>query len=361
MLPYLALFLAPAWAALTTRPDRPGLRHDRVMLVVFGVLLALMIGFRYQVGGDWGFESKAMLRAQFLSLWQAIETFDPGFGVLIWFATNSGFDVWSLNLMCGAIFTTGLIVFCRNEPHPWLAITVAIPYLVIVVAMGYSRQSVAIGLIMMGLVALQRGSLVRFNIFTFLAATVHTTAVLTLPLGIVATRVNKVLAAAIGAPVFLAAFVYLLQDDVDRYVSGYIEAGYQSQGAVIRVAMNAIPAIAFFLFRNRFPVTPDQKIVGTMLSAAALAFVPLLILSPSSTAVDRMALYLIPLQMFVLGRLPLALARSWREYRVLTIGVVGYSALVLFVWLFFAAHSQYWLPYRTFTLDNLYGLTGRGE
>ena len=36
--------------------------------------------------------------------------------------------------------------FVRRQPMPWLGLLVAIPYLVIVVGMGYSRQAIALGL-----------------------------------------------------------------------------------------------------------------------------------------------------------------------------------------------------------------------
>ena len=80
----------------------------------------------------------------------------------------------------------------------------------------------------------------------------------------------------------------------------------------------------------------------------ALAFVGLLAASPSSTAVDRMALYLVPLQLFVLSRVPDALGRDPTVRRLLTLGIVAYCGAVEFVWLNFADHAENWVPYRSF-------------
>jgi hypothetical protein len=69
----------------------------------------------------------------------------------------------------------------------------------------------------------------------------------------------------------------------------------------------------------------------------------------SSTAVDRLALYLIPLQIFVGSRIPdtrifgIAPA-SWNQL------LIVFSFAVLIVWLLFAGHSEYWLPYRNILL-----------
>jgi|GEM_PF-5594608 len=63
---------------------------------------------------------------------------------------------------------------------------------------------------------------------------------------------------------------------------------------------------------------------------------------PSSTVVDRLALYILPLQLGILSRLPgtvIGPALGWGV-------VVVYSFLVQFVWLNYAAHANYWVPYQ---------------
>jgi hypothetical protein len=82
------------------------------------------------------------------------------------------------------------------------------------------------------------------------------------------------------------------------------------------------------------------------MSVGAIAFVGLLAISPSSTAVDRVALYWIPLQLFVLSRLPNALGHRGGKNAVWVYAVVAYSATVQFTWLFFAQTAFAWLPYR---------------
>jgi hypothetical protein len=69
----------------------------------------------------------------------------------------------------------------------------------------------------------------------------------------------------------------------------------------------------------------------------------------SSTAVDRLALYLIPLQLFVGSRLPDTRLfdldpETWKQLLVL------FSLAVLLVWLLFASHARFWLPYRNLLL-----------
>jgi EpsG family len=148
-----------------------------------------------------------------------------------------------------------------------------------------------------------------------------------------------------------------LQDKADSSIAGYINTGYSSSGTAIRVAMNALPACLYFLYRSRFRLDQDERRFADVLALIALAFVGLLLVSPSSTAVDRMALYIIPIQLFVLGRLPLALARTEADYKRLAAGVVAYSAAVIFVWLNFAVDAPAWVRYSLIDADKLVGLS----
>ena len=84
-------------------------------------------------------------------------------------------------------------------------------------------------------------------------------------------------------------------------------------GAGVRVAMNALPGLIFLLFHKRFVLTSEQRQLWTYMAWASIAFVGLLVVSPSSTAVDRVALYLIPLQLFVWSHFPDAVGRPGRR------------------------------------------------
>jgi hypothetical protein len=82
------------------------------------------------------------------------------------------------------------------------------------------------------------------------------------------------------------------------------------------------------------------------MSLGGLAFIGLLAVSPSSTAVDRLALYWIPLQLYVWSRWPAAMARNHNAQLPWVAGVLAYSLAVQFVWLFYADHSWAWVPYQ---------------
>jgi hypothetical protein len=350
MFVYWLMFLLPAFASFFK------VRSKRAA-VLFGwaaawLTLTLLIGFRYQVGGDWGAYLGHYEANYYMGFWEAVQRYDPAHGAMNWLAYKMDWGVYGTNLAYGAIFSLGLIAFCRAQPRPLLALAVAVPYLVVVVGMGYSRQGVAIGLAFFALLALAERNTVKFVVFIAIAALFHKSAVVLIPIAALASTKNRLWTAAwVGATGVLFYFLYL-QEAADSLVSGYIEAKYSSEGGAIRVAMNAVPALLFLLNRKRFRLDKAELALWTWISLIAVLFVPILILSPSSTAVDRVALYFIPLQMYVFSRLPDALWRG-RHRLAVSGGVVAYYGLVMFVWLNFGTHAKYWLPYKFYPLVDL--------
>jgi hypothetical protein len=335
-----------AVGAILVRP-RADRRPGPIMLAAGALLVALAIGLRYQVGADWETYKFLFSYVKYTSLERLLTIGDPGYQLLNWAVQRIGAEIWVVNLVCGAIFAFGLFRFVRAQPDPWLTVVVAIPYLVVVVAMGYTRQAVAIGILMAGLAALKHGaSVLRFAIYVAVAALFHKTVVVVLPLVILASQRSKFLNLLAGIAGTLLLYDVFLSPSIEGFVRNYIETEYSSQGAAIRVVMNLVPAMGLLLFRRRLQLDPVELKTWTYFSLAALAMPLALFFLPSTTVVDRLSLYLIPLQLAVLPRLAyLFKGRNLGRYLIII-----YSALVMFVWLNFAVHAGYWLPYQIYPI-----------
>jgi hypothetical protein len=149
-------------------------------------------------------------------------------------------------------------------------------------------------------------------------------------------------------------YVLLLEEYVDFQIYGYLETKYQTSGAAIRIAMIAFPACIFLFFRSRFRLDSKKLSFWTWMSWGALRFILILYLSPSSTAVDRVALYWIPLQLYVGSRFPDAMVVSGGSKAWWVSLVVAYCVAVQFVWLFFADTAFFWVPYKFFPWEWLW-------
>jgi hypothetical protein len=358
MWPYMLLLGLSLWMAIThMKPQLVAGNKKRLNLTwvtTFG-LLVLMIGLRHEVGGDWFnyLEHVESLQGEALLADETTRK-DPLYWLLNWLGANVGGGVYFVNLVCAAIFSWGLIAFCRAQPRPWLALLVAAPYLIIVVAMGYTRQGVAIGLAMLAITHLMNGRLLRFIAWITVAALFHKSAVLLIPLSLFAGTNNRALT-VVGVAISTAIlFALILQEQVDGLIRNYVEAEMESSGAAVRIAMNALPAALFLIFKRRFKLDPKSRGFWIWMAWSALLFLPLLVISPSSTAIDRVALYWIPLQLLVWSRLPDALGEDNKRNPLWVYLIALYCAATLIVWLFFASHSLAWLPYRFYPWEALW-------
>jgi hypothetical protein len=360
MLPYWIAFLIAATGALTERSRLPalGLQTQRPRglngawwLVAVG--LALFIGLRHEVGGDWGnylnnlseFDERSFKDTLALSPIQLLQS-DPGYRLLEWLASELGLGIYLVNTIGGALFAFGLVRFCRELPHPWLALLVSIPYLVIVVALGYTRQAIALGFVMLAFNAFVRASVVKACVYVLLGALFHKSAFALIPLLILIGKGSTLVRLTVASGVIVAATSLIYTESLLAFSSGYIEAAYQSEGALVRLAMNALPALLLLFRCRRFPLTPLARALWVSLAYLALAALLLYFVFPSSTAIDRVALYLIPLQLVVFAYVPLVYGGT-RHGIFLRVSLTLYLASVMAVWLFFATYAYKWLPYHS--------------
>jgi hypothetical protein len=317
--------------------------------------ITLIVGFRYEVGGDWLNYLRYLELVRDVPLSDVFAMPDPGYMLVSWISVSMHWDIYGLNVICAAIFTYGLVEFCRNLPRPWLALAVSVPYLVLVLGMGYSRQGVALGLGMLGLVALQNQRVARFVIWVMLGATFHKTAVLLLPLAALAHTRNRAWTLFWVAVVAAAAYVPFLADSVEELLTNYVDAELESQGALVRLAMNAVAAVVLLLWPRRFGFTDTEGALWRWFGIVSLVLLAILAVTPSSTVIDRIGLYMLPLQLVVFSYIPAVLAPAGRRNQAwLWVALVLlYYAAVLFVWLTFSVNARYWIPYRFYPLDGI--------
>ena len=151
MIFYWVLFFFPAYKALSNPLEN---WNKQVLFFIIGTL-SIFIGLRFQVGPDWNNYLKYFNNIKNIqNIFLQKEFF---FGLVNYFASKLNLGVYGVNLFSGFIFSSGLIFFCKSLKRQWLALTISIPYIVIAVSMGYTRQSISLGILMFGIVYLSRG------------------------------------------------------------------------------------------------------------------------------------------------------------------------------------------------------------
>ena len=371
MLPYWILFVTFAALTLFTAPykisyGKPDLTlRQNFNLNIFKWLailsLTFFIGLRYEVGGDWlNYKEIYFDLAKQDLLGSILLATDPLFGLINWLSgqlflsDSSDFGPlnWKnkllhgyvlVNLFSAFIFCVGLIKFCFSLPRPLLALVVAVPYLITVVSMGYVRQAAALGFIMYGIAALNDNNLRRFIILTLIAALIHKASLIMLPMAVFISSKNRLLIFAGIALLAISFGIILLESYLERIYLNYIEAEYSSSGAIFRLGMLVPPSLLYLYFQDRFRFNKLIKNLWKIFSITSLFLFLLLFLTSFSTFIDRIALFLLPLQMSIFSCLPDIFNKKHSGF--LIAATVVYSGFVLFVWLNFAANSWAWIPY----------------
>lgn len=350
MLIYWLMFLLPAIIAIFT----PGhfRRTNIIPWYLVGFSLILIIGPRL-IGGDLGNYMVHFYDTKGLPFNEAMQVFsrgDPGYQLINWLFSDIPWGFFWTNTLWGAIFTFGLIKFSRDQINPWISFSVAVPYLVIVVAMGYLRQSVAIGLFLMAIPYLRQGKMKTYIFWVLVAATIHKTAILMLPLGFFIYGKKKFLRILMLIPIMYGGWDLFIAEQQDHLWKNYVEVQMQSQGAMIRVMMNLIPAILLLIYRKEWKRDFNDYAFWFWIALGSLVSVGLV--SAASTAIDRISLYFIPLQLVVFARLPYLARRQIYPQLTKIVIVLGYM-FVLYVWLNFSFHSYMWYPYENILFENI--------
>jgi hypothetical protein len=345
------LFLAfPAAMALAypLRHQRASLslpQRSAVALFLFAYTLFALL--RYEVGSDWYAYEDMYQRAQASDIAESLAITDPGFGLLLWLSGLFGLGVYPVNAMCAFVLGYGIVRVAALTREPWLAIAGGVPYLLIVVGFGYVRQSAAIGLILVAVAALDRERPLRTMLLLGVALLFHSTSIAVWPVFAMAlanrNRLRMLAFTTLGA----AAFIVVLSSRIDEFQQGYLESEYSSGGAFVRLLMGLIPSLLLLLRWRAFDETGRVRLLWLGFALANIAGFFALGLSPSTTAVDRIALYFAAVQLVVFGEISRLLGTSARTGLLLRLLVLGLVAAIQIVWLVYATHAEDWVPYET--------------
>lgn len=356
---YWLLFAVPSFFALIGKRRNENQRNyfsinlDPLWIIV-GITLVFFIGFRYEIGGDWDSYLFNFNTVKDYSLQQILQHRDPGYYFLNWISHKLNWGIIGVNFLCAMFFVASTVFFCRHLPRPFLAMSSAIPYLITVVSIGYTRQGVALGFTMMALVMLQRKSYLFFYLFGALATTFHMTSLIVFPIAMLAYSRNRIISFILLSATGLLISFFFLSEFANSLIENYLNEGMQSSGALLRLFMIGIPSLLFILTKSRLNISEQHKILWNMYSIISLLLLAVYFFSPSSTAVDRIALYFLPIILVTFSYMPdLFILKRKKLDTLIIILIITFNFLIYFVWLNFAVHSKYWVPYKNF-FSNFY-------
>lgn len=338
----------------------------RGWFAAIAVVLIAWVGLRYQVGTDWGTYVGWVREAENVAITTAFDGMDPAYGLVNWLGANGLGGIYFVNLLCATLAVVPLVVFCSTRKNPFLALLVAFPYLVTVVYMNYTRQSVAIGFGMLALLSVERQRIGTFLAAVTLAALFHKSA---LCLFVIApalfagniNRSNIIKLAWIAAYGACLALILLWEEAAPIYRQYVVRTGDQvaavegkppsaglySAGAVLRLAQAMVASVAFCVIAWRIKLQKAELWLWSIVSLCVLALFTLAFVR--STLADRVGLFFIPLQLYAFATLPDVAPRRLSVF--VQLAIVACLAAAFGVWLIYGSDTAHWLPYQSIIMQ----------
>lgn len=327
--------------------ENPNSIHlKRILLSISSIVTIVLVGLRKEVGGDWFTYLRYHERGYATPFIEFIQMNDPAYMAISWLLGRFGLGVWSLNLFVAAIFVFGLYALALRLRYSNLFFLSAAPYLIIVVGMGYTRQSAAIGILCFSIACLflqRRYKAVGFGSTSLLFHKSAIFALLPILLSANSSRWKNIAIIVLGLPLIV---LFVLLEALEVAQSGYIDAEYSSAGAMIRVLQIFICGIGARIFLLRYEGLERKRLLS-IFSIMAILSLPALLISPSSTLIDRLILYLLPFQCYVLARVPDLLSHGGsRIFGCLL--VIFINCLIFFIWITSAVNLESWINYKNY-------------
>ena len=345
MIPYWLIFCFAATKTLLNPKEKwsPLLCISLVSFFVF------FIGLRYRIGTDWANYGNYLLKFRDPNLIFSQREFI--FGVVNYVSLNLGTGLFGVNFFCSIFFSIGLIAFCKNLPRPWLGLVISIPYLITVISIGYVRQSVVMGLLMLGILFLSENKKFLFLITILVASGFHLTALINLYILIpfylnskkLSTNIIRLSAMLLVGGIIFAGLVLRYVDD---YALVWLQTGYiQSSGVYFRLPIVFLPSCIFLIFNRRFKLSKYANLTWISISFYAVFLTIILPFIKSTAIIDRLALYALPILVFTGSYFPdLNILKSSKTNLVILVIILSF--LLQFVWFEYSSYAANWIPYR---------------
>ncbi len=323
-----------------------------ILVAAVWAIFVVLIGLRHHVGMDWSNYTAIHQSLSGANLERVLQGGEYGSRYLMWLSANHLDGMVSSNLVASIVLVSGVIAVALRSREPWLALLAATPYLLIVIGMSGLRQSIAIGLFFLSVANWDRMSLITRIALIVGASLFHTSAIFMLAFAFLSLDLRPIwkgLVIAVFAPlaVYYAQQAPTLATSFSAYAENYlsVDGRVDSPGALGHVALVALPAAIYLLWRTRMEQAVHHPSLMRYAAWACVLLVPLALLY--STAASRISLYFQFVPMLVAPALVHALGGATAKLAARGAIALGY-VLYLGAWLTAANSAHAYLPYANY-------------
>ena len=329
-------------------------------LILFSFLIFIFVGFRYEIGGDWGSLNITYDKMANHGLFDGLKMYSSKFIVLIVYYFNN-FEIFTETLILGCIFSFFFTKYLLSTNNFFLSLYISFPVLLIIAGMGYVHQGVAVVICWQILINYKDRTYKDVLIYTFIASLFHMSALIFLMILFLKLN-NKQLKFIFLIFVYFLIFCslyYIISDKnlftrlllnlnlEDKFDSYLFDDYYKSDGAVIRLLL-FVPCIFIYNTIN-LKYLKNKKFLK--LIQFSLYFILLIITitvlirgSLFFAFADRLLIFFIFVQILIVN----AYYQQYKFKDRVFIDFLVYSIPVgyLLLWMLASQYSKYWDPYK---------------
>mgnify|MGYP001590994012 CR=1 FL=1 len=287
----------------------------------FIILIAIVFGFRAQVGADW-FEYLRLydLYTYDSDLFNQIEFGFKGINVLSHYLDLGYQGVIFISTFLFVLFT---FIGCRLlYINPYLFLGVIFPYYFVMSGMNYIRQSLGLSVFIIYLSFVINGNKLKGWLSLFFGMSFHKSFLIFSALNMLNDKLRYIF--VFSMPISILGLIFIFSSYSDLYLSS---SHYESKGFFLRYFYVSISTLFIFLYKKPFIYKFNSLVY---ISFAGCFILPILSIF-STTASDRLSYYFIVLNTVLI----LSLKNSITKTKYVNICILGCflsSQLAFFIW-----------------------------
>ena len=345
MLIYYFFFILLSFACIfQTKLSIDG--KQSIFYVIY-IFIIFFVGFRHNVGADWHTYNYyydncsnpfTVLNFSINSIKSFIIS-EPIYHSINFLVCKFNLGVHLVNFISAIFAITPIFYIASKQKDKFLIPVLSFSYFIVVICMGYTRQSIAIGFVLLAIYFWTNKNFYKYLLFSILAFLSHKSAILIFGLILLYTANYYIL--FFGFIISIVTFSFFYQLIFSKFITYYGQM--YSSGTLIRLFINIIPYLVVVQFMQKLFKPREIFIINTfgivnIVGVILLLFYPLL-----STIIDRLSLYTIYSQFFILSNL--TFMNKKKEYKIIKILIILIYFVYLSTWLLFSDNAGSWIPY----------------
>ena len=269
------------------------------------------------------------------------------FSLLVLLLHEAGLDFMWLNVIASFVTLAGFFAFARRTENPTHFLALSFPILIVQLMMSGIRQAMALGVLLLALNAFRDGRRIYTLALVILASQFHSSAIVFAPLALIAGKDPSIKTLIAAAVIVAPVAVYLSAGRFETYQSRYVGTDVEAFGAVFRVALIAITAVFFELYRERYAQLYPHDF-PLMRVFSILSFAVIATFAVSTLAAHRLGYYIFPVHILMLLRLPAVLQSDRYDPLLPLLPFIAYGGYVT-VWFSLSRHARIcYIPYDSY-------------